>query len=60
MLFRSYDGVIVPMDNVGCAQGIAAVIRDEALRERLIENTKQNDYTNSGEVKKLYRLIEEG
>lgn len=55
-----YDGVIVPMDNVGCAQGIAAVIRDEALRERLVENTKQNDYMNSGEVKKLYRLIEEG
>ena len=52
--------MIVPMDNVGCAQGIAAVIRDEALRERLVENTKQNDYTNSGEVKKLYRLIEEG
>ena len=56
-LRSGYDGAIVPIDNKGCAQGIAAVIRDEALRERLIENTKQNDYTNSGEVKKLYQLM---
>ena len=46
------------MDNEGCAKGIANVIRDKELQNRLIENTKQNDYTNSGEVEKLYRLIE--
>lgn len=28
------DGVIVPMDNEGCAAGIAAVLRDEALRQK--------------------------
>lgn len=52
------DGVIVPMDNAGCAEGIAAVIRDEKLRQRLMENTKTRDYTNAEEVEKIYRVME--
>ncbi len=53
-----YDGVVVPMDNEGCAEGIAAVLADQPLQQRLIENTRNNDYTNSGEIEKIYRLIE--
>jgi glycosyltransferase involved in cell wall biosynthesis len=53
-----YDGVIVPMDNAGCAEGIAAVIRNPQLQQRLVENTKQQDYTNAAEIQKLYQLIE--
>lgn len=52
------DGVIVPMDNEGCAEGIAAVIRDEKLRQKLVENTKARDYTNAGEIEKICRLME--
>ena len=52
------DGVIVPMDNEGCAAGIAAVIRDEKLRQKLIENTKARDYTNAEEIEKIYRVME--
>lgn len=52
------DGVIVPMDNEGCADGIAAVLRDEALRQRLIENTRARDYTNAKEIEKIYRVME--
>jgi glycosyltransferase involved in cell wall biosynthesis len=52
------DGVIVPMDIEGCAKGIAEVIRDKELQQRLIENTKKKDYTNAGEIEKLYRLME--
>ena len=52
------DGVIVPMDNEGCAEGIAAVLRNEELRQRLIGNTKARDYTNAQEITKLYALIE--
>ena len=52
------DGVIVPMDNEGCADGIAAVLRDEALRQRLIGNTRARDYTNAKEIEKIYRVIE--
>ena len=29
------DGVIVPMDNEGCARGIAGLVRDGEKRERL-------------------------
>lgn len=53
-----YDGIVVPMDNEGCAEGIAAVIADQTLQQRLIENTMKNDYTNSREVEKIYRLME--
>lgn len=53
-----FDGVIVPMDNEGCAAGIASVLRDENLRQRLIDNTKKTDYTNSDETQKIYRLVE--
>lgn len=54
-----YDGIIVPMDNVGCAKGIADLIRNNELRNCLIENTKHSDYTNSGEIQKIYNLIDD-
>lgn len=53
-----YDGVIVPMDNAGCAEGIANVLRDPQLQKKLIANTEQQDYTNAAEIQKLYQLIE--
>lgn len=52
------DGVVVPMDNEGCAKRIAEVIKDKELQQRLIENTKKTDYSNSGEVNKIYQLLE--
>lgn len=52
-----YDGVIVPMDNEGCAQGIVDVIKNKELQRKLIENTKSVDYTNSSELQKIYDLI---
>lgn len=53
-----YDGVIVPMDNEGCAEGIANVIRSKKLQKQLIENTKKTDYSNKEEINKLYQLID--
>ena len=52
-----FDGVIVPMDNEGCSEGIARVIEDKELQQRFIENTKACDYTNSEEIEKIYKLI---
>ena len=52
-----FDGVIVPMDNQGCADGIVKVIDNKDLQNQLIENTKKTDYTNSKEIEKLYKLI---
>ena len=53
------DGVIVPMDNAGCAAGIAALLRNPARMQRLSENCKRRDYTNSAEVEKIYALMED-
>lgn len=53
------DGVIVPMDNAGCAAGIAALLRDPARMQQLSENCAKRDYTNSAEAEKIYALMED-
>lgn len=56
-LTDGFDGVIVPMDNEGCAKGIVDVINNKELQIQLVENTKTVDYTNSSELQKIYNLI---
>lgn len=51
------DGVIVPLDNEGCARGIVDLINDKAKQEEIIEYLKTHDYGNETEVEKLYKLI---
>lgn len=53
------DGVIVPMDNEGCAHGLAEVICDKPLQERIITHLKTHDYGNESDVEKIYTLINE-
>lgn len=53
------DGVIVPMDNAGCAAGIAALLRDPARMQQLSNNCKKRNYTNSAEIEKIYALMED-
>ena len=53
------DGVIVPMDNEGCARGLAQVITDKALQGRLVDYLKTHDYGNEREVDKVYCIAEE-
>lgn len=53
------DGVIVPMDNAGCAAGIAALLRDPVWMQQLSENCAKRDYTNSAEIEKIYALMED-
>ena len=52
------DGVIVPMNNEGCARGLAEVISNKALQQRLIEYLKCHDYGNEKEVEKIYNIAE--
>ena len=52
-----HDGVIVPMDNQGCAEGIINLIRDKAKREEIIEYLRTHDYGNEKEVEKLYEML---
>ena len=51
------DGVIVPLDDSGCADGIVEVIQDRELRIKLVENCQKRDYSSKDEVKKLYKLM---
>ena len=51
------DGVIVPLDNEGCAKGLARVIMDEELRQRLVAYLQTHDYGNEAEVEKIYQLL---
>lgn len=53
------DGIIVPMDNEGCAAGIAALLCNPERMQTLSENCAKRDYTNSAEIKKIYALMED-
>lgn len=52
------DGVVVPMDNEGCAEGIAVLLRNPEEMARLSDCCQQRDYTNAAEIDKLYALME--
>lgn len=52
------DGVIVPMDNEGCAAGIAALLRDPVQMRMLSGNCSKRDYSNRQEANKLISLTE--
>lgn len=56
-LENGVDGVIVPMDNEGCAEGIAALLRNPEKMRQLSENCKNRDYSNAAEVEKIYQLM---
>ena len=51
------DGIIVPMDNDGCAKGLAKVILDKDMQKRLTDYLKTHDYGNESEVEKIYQLL---
>ncbi len=51
------DGVIVPMDNNKCAQGIFDFIGNKQLQAGIITQLTNNDYGNESEIEKLYSLI---
>ncbi len=52
------DGVIVPMDNAGCAKGMAEFIKDKGLQDKIITYLHSHDYGNVAEINKLEKLIE--
>ena len=51
------DGVIVPLNNEGCAKGLAEFILDTEKQEHISEYLKAHDYGNVGEVEKIYDVI---
>jgi glycosyltransferase involved in cell wall biosynthesis len=53
----SIDGIVVPIDNDGCANGIKSLIENKKLQELLIENCSTSDFGNENEVEKIYNII---
>lgn len=51
------DGVTVPMDNEGCAEGITQLIRNPERMQVLREACAQRDYTNASEVETIYKIL---
>lgn len=53
------DGVVVPMDNEGCAAGIAALLRQPEKMAQLSAACRERDYSNADEVEKIYKMMED-
>lgn len=52
------DGIIVPMDNQGCADGISDFINNVDLQTQIVEYLRTHDFSGEAEVKKIYKLLE--
>lgn len=57
-LEEGVDGLIVPIDNEGCAAGIASLLRNPEKMRGFSEVCRGRDYSNADETEKLYRLLE--
>lgn len=57
-LEEGVDGIIVPLDNKGCAKGIAALLQNPLKMKLLSETCLRRDYSNSAEALKLYQMME--
>lgn len=53
-----FDGIIAPLDNEGCAIMIKKLLENRKLMDLLVKNCHKLDYSNSQEIKKIYKLIE--
>lgn len=51
------DGMIVPLETLACAKGIADFIKDKELQTRLMEYLQTHDFGNEKEVEKFYQLM---
>lgn len=54
---QGVDGVIVPMDNENCANGMVEFIQNQQLQQQIVDYLQIHDYGNMNEIEKLYKLI---
>ena len=55
---NEYNGLVVPMNGEGIANGVQRIIEDTILREELIKNLKKEEFGTEIEIEKVYQLIE--
>ncbi|WP_279006497.1 glycosyltransferase [Thomasclavelia cocleata] len=58
-LVDGLDGIIVPLDNEKCAEGIIDFINNSFLQNKIVDYLKKHNYSNSEEIEKIYNLIDE-
>ncbi len=51
------DGVIVPLENKACANGMADFIGNIHLQKKIESNVSASDFSNAEMIKKLYNLM---
>ena len=51
------DGVIVPLENEKCAEGLMRFINEKVLQKKILDNINSTDFSRSGEIEKFYNLI---
>lgn len=56
-IINGIDGIIVPMDNEGCAQGIIDFIHNRELQLQIIDYLHLHDYGNVDEIYKIDNLF---
>ena len=54
---HGFDGVIVPMDNEDCAQGIVNLINNKELQRQIVNYLHIHDYGNACEICKIEALL---
>ena len=52
------DGLVVPLNNEGCARSIIEFIKNSELQDRLILGTQKKDYSNKTEINKILYEVE--
>ena len=52
-----FDGLVVPMDNAGCSNGIVRLVKDTPARDKFIATCGEKDYGNLSEASKIEILI---
>ncbi len=53
-----FDGIIVPLDTEECAKGIAKLLRDSEMLERLKENCRNTDYGSEKDMNTVCSFAE--
>ena len=51
------DGVIVPQSNTACAAEIVKFLKNKDKQRNIIHKLGDKDYTNEGEINKIYRIL---
>lgn len=51
------DGITVPLDNIGCAAAIAALLREQETLKRVAEACRERDYADTAQAQRLLALV---